>query len=416
MVFWRKISPGFFATFFALGLPIFAQRAPEKPDAKGVRDSLANAEAQHRDAYAASKFAEAIAAARGGLALADKAGTIADQVQFVRHLAYDNWLTGDLDSALDYSQRLLDCAETLNDNRIRAQGHRYLSQIFETIEDDARSRSHAEQSMRFAQRAGDEDLRIFALTAIGQSDARAKHYEAALRAFEESRAYWQKLKRPWNAINSLVNIADVAIARGDLSGALKRYEEILAARIENKDYSGQVRAVATVADLLRQLGRADEALPRLVATRELAESIGSHRVLAEFYGSLARVQEARQDLANALSAERVAASERELLGSERARLRATELEARLELVQKQEAINQLHSIIAVNEAKVRMANADLVQARAFRIAVIDGAIAIAVIGVAGWLVLRYRARHKRLVAAVSNSLKPWADRPEGDVH
>lgn len=244
-------------------------------------------------------------------------------------------------------------------------------------------------------------MRIYALTSIGLSDARAGRYDAALRAFEESRAHWQKQKRAWNVANSLVNIADVMDARGDLPGALKRYEEILAARIENKDRSGQVRAIAAIGGLLRRLGRAEEALPRLEAARPLAESIGSHRVLAEFYVSLAQVQEARKDFAGALATERRLADEREKLGSEGARLRATELEARLELVQKQQAIDQLHTIIAVNEAKVRMVNADLAQVRAFNIAVIDGVVALAVIAVSAWLVWLYRSRHKKLVDRMS---------------
>src|SRR5476651_29969 len=80
VISWRKISLGFFAALFASALPLFAQPAPQKPDPRGVRDSLATAEAQHREAYEASKFADAIAAARGGLALAERAGTIADKV------------------------------------------------------------------------------------------------------------------------------------------------------------------------------------------------------------------------------------------------------------------------------------------------------------------------------------------------
>lgn len=401
MILGRKIFLCSIAWFGLTAGAVRAQPAPSASEVAGARDALANAEKSHRDFYAASQFAEAVAASRGGLALAERMGTIQDKIQFIRHLAYDNWLMGDNESAFDYCQRLLECAEQVNDNRIRAQGHRYLNQIYETMGDDDRARAHAEQSLHFAQLSGEEDVRIYAITAIGLSDARARRYDAALRAFGESYAYWQKQNRPWNAVNALVNIADVMDARGDLPNALKRYEEILTARVENKDRSGQVRAVAAIGGLLRRLGRADEALPRLEAARSLAESIGSHRVLAEFYINLAQVQEARKDFAGALATERRLADEREKLGSEGARLRATELEARLELFQKQQAIDQLHTIIAVNEAKVRMVNADLAQVRAFNIAVIDGVVALAVIAVSAWLVMRYRERHKKLEAHIS---------------
>jgi tetratricopeptide (TPR) repeat protein len=398
---WRNLILTLSALLALFANPGRALPAPNGNEIAGIRDALANAEKQHQETYAASKFAEAIEAARAGLALAERGGTLADKVMFTRHLAYDNFLMGDNESAIEYSQRLLEFAEALNDNRIRAQAHRYLSQIYETLEDDARCRSHAERSLAFAKLAGDEDIRIYALTAIGVSDARAGRFDAAIRAFDESRAHWLNKKRPWNAINSLVNLADVAIARNDLSGALNRYEEIFTERVANKDQSGQVRAMAAIGNLLRRLGRAPEALPRLLAARPLAEAIGSHRVLAEFYGSLAQVQEACRDFAAALATERLVADEREKLGSERARLRATELEARLDLAQKQQAIDQLRSVIAVNEAKVRMANADLAQVRAFNIAVLDGALALGAIGVAAWLVRRYRLRHRRLVNAIT---------------
>jgi tetratricopeptide (TPR) repeat protein len=303
-----------------------------------------------------------------------------------------------------------------NDNRIRSQSHRYLSQVYETMGDDVRARSHADDAFRFAQLAGDEDVRIYALTAIGQSEARARHYDAALRAFEESSAYWKKNNRPWNAGNSLVNIADVSVARGDLPDALKRYQEILAARIASNDLSGRVHAVAVIAGLLRQLGRADEALAGLNAVRSPAEAMGSHRILNELYTTIAQVQEARRDFSAALAMERLAANEREQLISARARLRATELEARLDVVQKQEAINQLRTAVAVNEARLRAAAADLAQVRSFRIAIIDGVVAFAVIVVSVWAVLRYRARTKRLHAAVADVLKavPLDEKPPSD--
>ena len=349
-----------------------AQPAAPRPDAAVVRTTLDNAEREHRENYQASKFAEAIAAARGGLALAEQAGTLTDQVQFIRHLAYDYLLMGDNDSALDYSQRLLECADTLNDNRIRAQSHRYLSQIYDSMEDDARSRSHAESALRFARLAGDEDVRIYALTVVGQSEARARHFDAALRVFEEAHAYWEKHNRPWNAVNSLVNIAGVVDARGDLPDALKRYEEILAARVANKDLSGQVQAVSAIASLLRRLGRADEALPRLAATRALAESIGGHRLLAEFYGNLAQVQEARHDFAAALTAERLAAAEREQLSGERARLRAGELETRLNLAEKQQAIDRLIREMSRREAEFRAQETKRTYAAELRLGIFGG--------------------------------------------
>ena len=413
VISWRKAP---FVFVIAWVFPVLALRAqtdaPAVPDPLGVRAAMAAAEKEHREFYQAAKYDEAIRAARRGLELAERSGTLNDQVPFIRHLAYDYWLRGDNDSSIDYSQRLLDSADLLDDNRSRAQGHRYLSQVYETLNDDLRARSHAENSMKFATASGEEQLRISALNAIALSELRARHFDDALRMFQECRAFWQKQGSRLNANNMLANVADVADARGDLAGALKTYEEILAVRVELNDRRGQVRAVSAIAGLLRRLGRPDDALARLTATRPLAESVGGHRLLAEFYGHLAQVHEARREFQLALATERLAATERDQLISERARLRAAELESRLGLLQKQQAIDQLRSQVAINEARLRATASDLAHVRSFRIAVIDGVIAFAVIVAAGFTVWRYRVRTRRLHAAVTQAAQPTAASPQ----
>ena len=379
MVNWRRITLATVCVLMANAVALRAQptlitsQRPVLPpqEAAATRQTLDTAEKQHRDAYQATKFADAIAAARGGLALADQAGTLADQLQFVRHLAYDYWLMGDNDSAIEYCQRVLEAADRLNDDRTRSQAHRYLSQIYGTLGDDRRAREHADTALRFAQLAHDDDVRIYALTEVGSAEARAKHYDAALKIFEECHAYWEKQKRPWNAVNSLVNIADVAEARGDLAGALKRNEEILAARVKSNDLSGQARTAVNLSGLLLRLRRPDEAFARLTTIRPLAESIGSHRILSEFYSSLSLAQEARKDIA-AVATERLAAAEREELVSERARLRAEELEARLQISQKQAAIEQLIRTLSRRQSEIQLLETERVDAQTLRRALFGG--------------------------------------------
>ncbi len=398
--FWLAIAILTFASPSHAQPAIVSPQPPVVPaaDAAAIRQTLETAEKQHRDAYQASKFSEAIAAARGGLALADQAGTLADQLQFTRHLAYDYYLMGDNDSALDYCQRVLEAADRLNDDRVRSQGHRYLSQIYGTLGDDRRARAHAETALRFAKLSGDDDVRIYALTEVGLAEARARNYDAAIRLFEQCHNYWDAHKRPWNAANSLVNIAEVTEARGDLAGAWKRQEEILAARIKSNDLSGQARTVITIASLLQRLGRTDEALARLTAVRALVESVGSHRILASFYETLAQVQEARKEFSGAVVTERLAAAEREALAGERARLRAEDLEAKLESAQKQAYIQQLVRTMSRREAQIQLLETERADNATMRRALFAGlgfSALLVVIIVAMYFQLR---RSRRLLA------------------
>lgn len=368
---------------------------PALADADALHATLDSAEKQHRAAYNAANFPAAIVAARGGLALAEHAGTLLEQVQFLGHLAYDYWLMGDNDSALEYTQRVLDAAEQLNDHRVRSRGHRYLSIIYETLADRERSRCHAEEALRFAELADDGHLRILALNSVALNQVKAGQLNAAERGFEESRMYWENNNSRWNAANALANIADIADIRGDLTQALKLYDEIYATRVDVNDRRGQVRAVCSIASLLRRLDRPDEALARMNAARELAESVGGKRILAEFYGVLAQVHEARHDFAAALKMERVAVAEREQLATERAHSRAIEVDARLELAQKQRLIEKMRTAAAVRESALRIAEADLARMRSLRFALIDGLLLLAVAVVGGALMLRYRITVQR---------------------
>lgn len=101
----------------------------------------------------------------------------------------------------------------LNDNRIRSQANRDLSQIYATMQDAEHARSNAERALHFAQIASEDEVRIYALTALGESEARPQHYDAAQSAFKDSHAYWPQHGRSWNAVNPLANLGDIAAAR-----------------------------------------------------------------------------------------------------------------------------------------------------------------------------------------------------------
>ncbi len=358
-----------------------------------LRTALDTAEANHKTAYANADFPAAIAFSRGGLEQAQQSGTITDQVPFIRHLAYDYWLMGDTGLAFDYSQRLLEFAGILNDMRLHSQGHRYLSITYETMGDTVNSRRHAEEALRYANLANDERIRVFALQAVGVCQVKSGELEAAERAFETGRTYWLSKNDRWNAANSLANIADIADARGDLTRALQLYEEIYATRVAVQDRRGQVRASSAMASLLRRLRRPDEALARLQNVRPLADTIGGHRILTEYYKNLAQVQEARGDFAAALSAERVSQAEHEELAGQRARLHAADIEARLDLMRKQQTISRLQR--ANNELNA----ADPVDGRMYLvwIGLIDAFFLLIVAAGAISLVLHYRRHAERQV-------------------
>lgn len=372
-----------------------------------TQELLAAAERRHEETYRAANYAEAIAVSLDALHLAERAGTLVDQAPFVRHLAYDYWLVGNNTSAIEYSQRLLDIASTLDDNRLRAQGHRYLAQIYNVLGDFARSREHGENALRFATLTGDAELRMPALNTLALGEIKAGQFDTAERKLTEIHAYREKQGNRWSTANALANIADLAVARGDLTRGLDLYESILVTRGEVNDRRGQVRAIVAIGGLLRQLGRADEAYLRINALRAQAESIGDDRLMAEYHGVLAEVQETRGDFSGALANERLATAARARIASEAARLRAADLESRLDGARQQHERERLDRAVALREAELRAAAAEVARARADRFVLIDGILLVVVVAVAGWLIFRYRRNSKRVERAPP--LDPWAN-------
>lgn len=360
-----------------------------------LRAALDTAEANHKAAYANADFPSAIAFSRGGLEQAQQGGNINDQVPFVRHLAYDYWLMGDTSLSFDYSQRLLEFAVILNDERLHSQGHRYLSITYDTMGDTLNARKHAEEALRHAKLTTDERIYTMALQALAVCQVKQGELDAAERAFEINRRYWEGKNDRWNAANTLANIADIADARGDLNRALFLYEEIYATRVAVSDRRGQVRALSAIASLLRRLHRPDEALTRLQIARPLADAIGGHRILAEYYKILAQVQEDRGDFAAALVAERVAQAEHEELSGQRARLHAADIEARLDLMRKQQTISRLQ------RANAEHGTRDAVNGRRYLlwIGLIDAFFLIIVVVGAVSIVIHYRRHAERQIEA-----------------
>lgn len=386
--------------------------ASAAPSATSLDATLATVEARHREFYRASDYPAAIAAARDGLALAEASGTLHQQAPFLRHLAYDYWLMGDSELALDYAQRVIETGDTLADPVLRAQGHRYLSITYGAMGDQPRARAQAETALRLAEQADDANLLAFTRQDLAISQAQAGELPAARRAFEEVRAYWERQGNRWNANNTLANLADLAEREGDLPGALALYEKIYAVRVELNDRRGQVRALSALASLLLKLSRPDEALARLTTARPLAESIGGHRLLAEFHGIVALTQEARRDFGAALAAERLATTAREQLATERARARAADLSERLDLAQKQRAIDTLVREKVVQHADLRTQQAELAHGRSLRFALFDGLLLIAIVFATIVLLQRMRLRAERRILAETQAARESAEKAD----
>ncbi len=380
-----------------LGLAAPAQ-TPTKPIPTPLADAeLVQDEAVWLKAYQVSDYPNSIAISLTGLARARQLGSPSAEALFLRHLAYDNWLMGNLDLAIDYSQRLLDLAGRTHADADASRAHRYLSEIFESLGDEPHAHEHALEALRLAQTATDPTLRIFAIESLGHWERRTGDFAAARRHIETVRAYWAAAGSRWNAANSTRDLAEISEAQGDLAAALVTLRDARREMEAVGDRRGRARADYGIASLLRRQGRTDEALAQLELARPVVAAIGGHQILSEFAAELALTLEARGDLAGALAAERRAAAEREALVGDRAQVRVADLGARLDLAKKQQAIDELArtesiqaAVLRQQDAELRARTAELARSRTLRWAVVG--FAVLGVGALGAVVFAQRAR------------------------
>lgn len=383
-----------------------------------MRDHLTpelEAQAQARDeAFFTADYAASIKASSAGLARAEALGRVVDQQFFLRNLAYDHWLMGNLELAIDYAQRLKQLAEQSDSPLALSRAHRLLSEINDTLRDLPRAREHAEQAVALAQGPSARGVRMFGLACLGRCAMRAGDFTAARRHFTAVLKHWDR-NSPWNAANARRNLAELAEAEGDLPGALALYDRTAAELTAVGDRRGLARTHYMTASLLRRMGRIDQSLARLEQAKPLAENIGGHQVLAEFNEELSLGLEAKGDFSGALAAQRRAQQARDALRAAQAAVRASDFDARQAIAAKQRSIEALDrqkteqaEALRLQQAELRARAAELERARVVRWSLAGGlalgALALGVVIVAQRSRLRAERRslaqtHRALASA-----------------
>ncbi len=382
----------FCALPLALAVPLHA--AAE--DLVSTDPLIVSAEADRTRYYRAASYEEAIDASLRGFARAVELGSRRDQVLFLRHLTFDNWLLGNLEFALSHGHELLELTEELDLPADRSRAHRYLSQINLSLDDVERSTSHARAALELADRLGDGSLIAFARQCLGLCALRSLDFPVARRELAAAFAHFRAANQPVNTLVVRREQGDLAIAEGDLAGALAIYNEVEALSHAANNPLSVARALHRMAPPLRRLGRPAEALERLERARPFVERVGGHSLRRDYFTELALTHEALGQPAAALAAERTAHAAREAMATAQARARAAEANSRRELAQKERTIARLNAERLTQEAELRARDAELRRHRTVRTALAIGAGVVALAAGVIVLALRSRLRARRL--------------------
>lgn len=360
-------------------------------------DALIVASARERAKfYAEASYDQAIAASLAGYRRAVELDSLEDQVLFLRHLTFDNWLLGNSENALANGFQLLRLANKLDSVADRSRANRYLSQIYTSVDDLPRAAIHARAALAAADLVDDDVLRAYARECIGLCALRTGDFATARHELEAARRIFVKTGQIVSSFVVRREQAELAAAEGDLAGALAIFEEVEAESVAGGNPLSIARALDGTATQLRRLGRAPEALARLERAAPLVAKVGSHSLRREFFTELALTREALGDPAGALAAERAARVAREAMAAARTRAQAAEAEAHQALEARQQAIDRLNAEKATQAAELRAREAELGQARTVRTTLVIGAAVFVLVCVIVIVSQRARLRARRL--------------------
>ena len=375
----------------------------------------------------------ALAHSRAALALAEHPADPA--LLFNTHYTHALNLraAGDDATAVDHLLRSLQLAETRLSSREQSTAAAALGSTYERLGDFPHALDYQQRALTLAEQLGDDQ-------AVGRSVQSLAALKETLGDLAGARRDYQRALALRRAEGNRTNLADVEESLAMLDFAEGRAEQALAALnpilAQRRTLRGKAKLTSTLgylAEVLVKLGRLDEALAFVTEAQGYASAIDSRGLRANTYRRLARVHEARGDLAAALAATRSEFAEREAMSGEAAKNRAAELQVLFDVAQKDNEITRLaqqnhlqtdaaqaraaqlaeaDASLRAKNAELHAAAADLAGVRHARLALLAAALAALVLLGAVVLVQRTRLRAERRILADTRAARDAAQQAD----
>ena len=130
-------------------------------------------------------------------------------------------------AARRWLERGLRLSQTTNNRYQEMIGERYFTLLALRTNTPAEAATHAKNGLRLAQEQSAYNEEAICTTLLGRALEESGQLDEALVQLEHARSSFAALPRPYFAIEPLAGLARVALARGDLAGALVYIEAVL---------------------------------------------------------------------------------------------------------------------------------------------------------------------------------------------
>ncbi|MES2691847.1 MAG: ATP-binding protein [Verrucomicrobiota bacterium] len=301
-------------------------------------------------------YNEAMATARGGLALAEPLRDDDLIAQYFHLLGHTAWSLGDFPETLEYYRRSAALAGKTGNSGLAARAHTGMAGMYRDLGDKAAALPHHEAALRLAEKSGDRRILADVLNNFGNYQSFVGNYADSMATHRRALALREEMGSQLGIADSYFNLAATADMSGKPGEALvhfaraqKIYETLgIARNLANLHHS--------TAEVLRGMGRFDEALGHLRESEKLAKPLNAHLLWANLYEEYALLMEARGDFRAAVEYQKKYMAANEEVRGERTRKQVAALNVRYETERRQHEIALLRRDQELKEVELRRAH------------------------------------------------------------
>jgi signal transduction histidine kinase len=263
-----------------------------------------------------------------------------------------HWNRADYASSIEVHLQELRLAVALGDALALSEAHTGLGLTYVSFGQSDTAYAHLLEARKWAESSGDRNQFAITLNSLGNFNFAQQNYDLARRQHEHALQLRRAERNVRGIGDSLNNLALISAATGDPVEALSLLGEAEAIyqRLGLKRYIANLHR--RTGAILTTMGRYDEALVRLSAGLEIAQSLGSAEVLANLYRELVTTYEARGDFAAALQYEKRRGETVELSRTETDRKLIHELNVRYQAERREHEIGLLRRDQALQQAEI----------------------------------------------------------------
>jgi predicted ATPase/serine/threonine protein kinase len=246
-----------------------------------------------------------------------------------RSMGFLRWSQGNYEEAAAYNDRALEIDRELGDTENVALDLTNLGAVLRSAGDHEQSVSHLEEAIEIYDAVDNPVRKAYAVAIIAASYRDRRDTDTALDYFQQAADINAKHGVIVQETFVFGAMANIRWEQGQTEESLQIYRDLVEKTRRAQYAEGLAQVLRRLSELLRALGKADEALPYLLESTTVLPKLGDRENEAVAWSRVAEIYEKQAKLEDALKAWEKARKIRKQLGDDRGELESLEGTARV---------------------------------------------------------------------------------------